>query len=107
MLCAVLLPILLGGCLTSGDGDVIQRRVTTDLPPAPAFFSPVEVADPSLTDPDMVYIAARERAGRRRANTVILCGRRWYESVRAAHAAGMTAALPPCASPLTPTKKKG
>lgn len=58
----------------------------------------VEVAKPKV-DEYVETIAARERAGRRRANKVIVCGVRWYESVRVAHSAGdLPAKLPACAN---------
>jgi hypothetical protein len=51
------------------------------LPLAPEFARPVTVVEPRAGEPILV-IAARERAGRQWANTVITNMVDWYEAVR-------------------------
>ena len=65
-LLAALLLTLCGGCSASLK-NAGPTRTTTDLPPAPAFMQAVEVSNPKVNE-YVEEIAARERAGRRRAN---------------------------------------
>jgi hypothetical protein len=62
--------------------DVIHR----DLPAAPAYLRPVAVPEPKAGE-NALSVAARERAGRLKANTVIRSARAQWEKLRAAYKA--------------------
>ena len=66
----------------SGLKDVIRR----DLPAAPAYLRPVAVPEPKAGE-NALSVAARERAGRLKANTVIRSARAQWEKLRAAYKA--------------------
>lgn len=69
----------LAGCDPSAKATAIEQRA---LPAKPDYVRPVVVADPAPTD-KWRDVAARERAGRAKANTVIACFGLWYDGVRA------------------------
>jgi len=79
---ALSIPLLLTGCAGSGSGlkDVIRR----DLPAAPAYLVPVPVPDPKAGE-NAVNVAARERAGRLKANAIIRNARVQWDRLRAAY----------------------
>ena len=54
------------------------------LPEWPAHCQPVRVKDPK-TGEEMLVIAARERAGRVKANRIIASCAEWYEDVKASY----------------------
>lgn len=60
--------------------------VPRQLPPAPGWAAPVEVARPAVGT-DLIEIAKREQLARREANARILAFRRWYEERRAEYGA--------------------
>jgi hypothetical protein len=73
--------LLLTACAGSGSlGEVVRR----DLPAAPAYLSPVAVAQPKAGE-SAVAVAARERAGRLKANTIIRNARVQWDKLRAAY----------------------
>jgi hypothetical protein len=74
--------LLLAACAGSGSNlrDVVRR----DLPAAPAYLAPVLVPDPKAGEP-LLGIAARERAGRLKANTIIRSARTQWDKLRAAY----------------------
>lgn len=76
-----LLLTTLGGC-----GSLPREPIARNLPATPSFAQPVNVAAPKVGEP-MLAIAARERAGRKRANSTILNFRKWYGGVRKAYGA--------------------
>ena len=78
MLPALLMTLLLANCASSGS---VREIVSRDLPPAPAYLQPVAVPEPKAGE-QLVTIAARERAGRLKANTIILKGRAQWERLR-------------------------
>jgi len=51
------------------------------LPPLPGFVTPVWLMAPHEGD-DLELVAARDRAGRARANDVITCFTDWYGRLR-------------------------
>ena len=81
---ALLMTLPLAACAGSGSGlkDVIHR----DLPAAPAYLRPVAVPEPKAGE-NALSVAARERAGRLKANTVIRSARAQWEKLRAAYKA--------------------
>ena len=74
----------LAACASSGSGikDVVRR----DLPAAPAYLAPVTVLEPKVGE-NALAVAARERAGRLKANTIIRNARRQWDSLRARYKA--------------------
>jgi hypothetical protein len=70
---------LLAGCAGSGSGlkDVVRR----DLPAAPGYLTPVLVPEPKVGE-NVVTVAARERAGRLKANTIIRNARAQWDKLR-------------------------
>ena len=58
--------------------------VRRDLPAPPAYLVPVLVPEPKAGE-NAVTVAARERAGRLKANTVIRTTRLQWERLRAAY----------------------
>jgi len=70
---------MLAGCVTSGR-PVVERS----LPPLPAYAQPVKVKDPKAGE-DPLNVAARERAGRVKANRRIQDLGKWYEGVRSSY----------------------
>ena len=58
-----------------------------DLPAAPAYLTPVAVPDPREGEP-LLAVAARERAGRLKANTIIRSARLQWERMRKAYKSG-------------------
>jgi hypothetical protein len=78
---AVCLMTTLSGCVTSGSAPVPVAR---HLPAPPSYAKPVEVAEPKRGD-DALLVAARERAGRKQANSRLTAFRNWYEDVRTSY----------------------
>jgi hypothetical protein len=76
---ALSIPWLLTACAGSGSG--LREVVRRDLPAAPAYLAPVAVADPKAGE-NVVAVAARERAGRLKANTIIRNARSQWEQLR-------------------------
>lgn len=72
--------IALAGCAASNS----PKGVTRDLPQRPTWTEPVKVANPK-TGENAIAVAARERAGRIEANSVITHFGEWYDSVRAGY----------------------
>jgi hypothetical protein len=70
---------LLAGCAGSSSG--VREIVRRELPPAPAYMQPVAVPEPR-TGENAVVVAARERAGRLKANTIISNARVQWEKLR-------------------------
>jgi hypothetical protein len=70
--------LLLAGCAGSGSVREIVRR---DLPAAPAYLNPVPVPEPKAGERTL-EVAARERAGRLKANTIIRSARAQWERLR-------------------------
>ncbi|GEC15888.1 hypothetical protein NWI01_17800 [Nitrobacter winogradskyi] len=71
--------LMLGGCASRG-----IEPLARNLPATPAFAKTVSVPDPKAGE-SAIAVAARERAGRKRANTTILNFRKWYGGVREAY----------------------
>jgi len=55
-----------------------------DLPAAPGYLAPVAVPDPKAGE-NAVNVAARERAGRLKANSIIRNARKQWDTLRAAY----------------------
>ena len=81
-LLALSIPLLLTGC--AGSGSKLQDVVRRDLPAAPAYMRPIAVPDPRAGE-DALNVAARERAGRLKANTIIKNARAQWEKLRKAY----------------------
>lgn len=79
LLAASLALTALSGCAGSHPTSQAKR----ELPPEPAFASEVHVV-PRAED-DEIVAAGRERAGRQRANDIIVCFVAWYRGVRATY----------------------
>ena len=73
---ACLLGLTLSGCASPG-----REPLARNLPPPPAFAKPVAVPDPKAGE-SAIAVAARERAGRKRANATIVNMTNWYSGVR-------------------------
>lgn len=73
---ACLLGLMLSGCASPG-----REPLARNLPPPPAFAKPVAVPDPKAGE-SAIAVAARERAGRKRANATIVNMTNWYSGVR-------------------------
>lgn len=69
-----------------GSGSDLKEIIRRDLPAPPAYLHPVAVQEPRATD-DAIAVAARERAGRLKANTIISNARDQWEKLRAAYRA--------------------
>lgn len=67
---------MLIGC---GSGGI--EPLSRNLPPSPSFAKPVTVPDPKAGE-SAIAVAARERAARKRANSVISNMAGWYDQVR-------------------------
>jgi hypothetical protein len=76
------IPLLLSGCAGSASG--VREIVRRDLPTAPAYLQPVAVPEPRAGEGTLA-VAARERAGRLKANTIIRNARAQWEKLRAAY----------------------
>lgn len=72
------------GCSTSAPVETPEAR---QLPDVPAFVKPVHVQQPRADD-DTELVAARERAGRAKANDIIVCFVDWQARMKAAYASG-------------------
>ena len=81
-LLALSIPLLLTAC--AGSGSTLREVVRRDLPAAPAYLQPVAVPDPK-TGEDILAVAARERAGRMKANRIIRNARTQWDKLRAAY----------------------
>jgi len=79
---ALLMTLLLAAC--AGSGSELKDVIRRDLPAAPAYLRPVAVLEPKAGE-NAVSVAARERAGRLKANTVIRNARAQWEKLRAAY----------------------
>lgn len=55
--------------------------ISRELPKEPRFLQTSEVQDPKAGE-SAIAVAARERAGRKRANATIIQMRTWYGRVR-------------------------
>ena len=82
---ALLILPLLAGCAGSGSG--VRAVVSRDLPAAPAYLAPVAVAEPRIGE-NAVAVAARERAGRLKANRIIRNARAQWEKLRKTYRQG-------------------
>ena len=76
---ALSIAILLSGCAGSGSG--LNQLVRRDLPAPPAYLHPVRVPEPRAGE-GAVEVAARERAGRLKANSIIRAARTQWERLR-------------------------
>jgi len=76
--------LLLTACAGSASVREIVRR---DLPAAPGYLNPVAVPDPKAGE-DMLAVAARERAGRLKANTIIRNARAQWDKLRKTYRGG-------------------
>jgi hypothetical protein len=81
-LLALSIPLLLAAC--AGSGSTLREVVRRDLPAAPAYLQPVAAPDPKAGE-DAVAVAARERAGRLKANRIIRNARVQWEKLRKAY----------------------
>ena len=70
----------------AGSGSELKDVIRRDLPAAPAYLRPVAVPEPKAGE-NALSVAARERAGRLKANTVIRSARAQWEKLRAAYKA--------------------
>ena len=70
----------------AGSGSELRDVIRRDLPAAPAYLQPVAVLEPK-TGENALSVAARERAGRLKANTIIRNARRQWDSLRATYKA--------------------
>lgn len=77
--------LVLSGCGTSRQ---ISAELQRELPAEPAFAKKVRVSH--TEDEDPLLAAGRERAGRARANDVIVCFVEWYRQVKADYGADKT-----------------
>ena len=82
---ALSIPLLLTACAGSGSG--LSEVVRRDLPAAPAYLTPVAVPDPKAGE-DALNVAARERAGRLKANSIIRNARAQWERLRTTYRRG-------------------
>ena len=82
---ALLILPLLAGCAGSGSG--ARAVVRRDLPAPPTYLAPVAVAEPKVGE-DAVAVAARERAGRLKANSIIRNARAQWEKLRKTYRQG-------------------
>jgi hypothetical protein len=60
----------------------VQEIVRRELPVAPGYLAPVAVSEPRIGE-SVVGVAARERAGRLKANRIIVKVREQWEALRA------------------------
>ena len=74
--------LTLTACAGSSSG--VREIVRRDLPAAPAYLQPVAVPDPRAGE-RTIEVAARERAGRLKANTIIRNARAQWDKLRAAY----------------------
>jgi len=65
----------------------VREIVRRDLPAAPGYLNPVAVPDPKAGE-DMLAVAARERAGRLKANTIIRNARAQWDKLRKTYRGG-------------------
>ena len=84
MIALSILP-LLAGC--AGSGSDVRAVVRRDLPAPPAYLTPVAVPEP-MTGENAVAVAARERAGRLKANSIIRNARAQWEKLRKTYRQG-------------------
>ncbi len=70
----------------AGSGSNLKNVVRRDLPVSPAYMRPVSVLEPTAGE-SIVGVAARERAGRLKANTIIRNARTQWERLRKAYRA--------------------
>ena len=70
----------------AGSGSELKDVVRRDLPAAPAYLQPVAVVEPKAGE-NALSVAARERAGRLKANAIIRNARRQWEGLRATYKA--------------------
>lgn len=72
---------MLTACVSTG-----KEPIARSLPATPGFAQPVSVPDPKAGE-SAIAVAARERAGRKRANGIIVNFRNWYGGVRKSYGA--------------------
>lgn len=72
---------MLTACASTG-----MEPIARNLPATPGFAQTVAVPDPKAGE-SAIAVAARERAGRKRANAVIVNFRNWYSDVRKSYGA--------------------
>jgi hypothetical protein len=72
--------LFVAACAGSSNG--VREIVRRDLPVSPGYLAPVAVSEPRLGE-SVVEVAARERAGRLKANRIILKTREQWERLRA------------------------
>lgn len=77
MAAAISIPLAAGGCSTS----IRTEPPSRELPALPSFVSPVWLMAPREGD-DLELVAARDRAGRAKANDIITCFTDWYGRLR-------------------------
>ena len=76
--------LLLAGC--AGSGSQLRDVVRRDLPAAPAYLAAGRGARAEGRRERAVAVAARERAGRLKANTIIRNARAQWEKLRRVYA---------------------
>jgi hypothetical protein len=82
---ALLILPLLAGC--AGSDSSVRAVIRRDLPAPPAYLAPVAVPEPK-TGEHAVAVAARERAGRLKANSIIRNARAQWEKLRKTYQQG-------------------
>jgi hypothetical protein len=80
----LILPLLAGCAGSNSSARAVIRR---DLPAPPAYLLPVAVPEP-MTGENAVAVAARERAGRLKANSIIRNARAQWERLRTTYRRG-------------------
>jgi len=80
----LILPLLASCAGSSSDVRAVVRR---DLPAPPAYLAPVAVPEPKIGE-NAVAVAARERAGRLKANSIIRNARAQWEKLRKTYRQG-------------------
>lgn len=78
----MLTTLSLAGCVTSGSS---REVVTRSLPGPPSYLNPVAVPDPRAGE-SLITIAARERAGRLKANGIITSARGQWSALQKTYA---------------------
>lgn len=71
--------LALVGCTASNSG--VREVIRRDIPGPPSYLSPVIVPEPKAGE-DVLVIAGRERAGRLKANRIILGARSQWKAMQ-------------------------
>ena len=71
--------LALASCAASSSG--VREIVRRDIPAPPPYLNPVTVPDPRKGE-SLAVVAGRERAGRIKANRIILGARSQWEKMR-------------------------